>query len=123
LPAGLLIAAVLVLNEVPDVEADSRVGKRNLVVRLGTRRAVWLYVALVVGAYGAVAVGVAVGWMPWPALAVGLVAPLTWRAMRRVRAHHAEPPALVPAQAATIGQHFLFLALLAASYLVGLALR
>lgn len=38
-PLGLLIAAFLWVNEFPDYEADRSVGKRNLVVRLGRRRA------------------------------------------------------------------------------------
>lgn len=39
LPLGLLIAAFLWINEFPDYEADRAAGKRNLVVRLGRRRA------------------------------------------------------------------------------------
>lgn len=39
LPLGIFIAAFLWVNEFPDYEADLAVGKRNLVVRLGRRRA------------------------------------------------------------------------------------
>ena len=39
LPLGLLIAAFLWVNEFPDYLADVGAGKRNLVVRLGRRRA------------------------------------------------------------------------------------
>jgi len=39
LPLGILIAAFLWVNEFPDYEADRKVRKRNLVVRLGRRRA------------------------------------------------------------------------------------
>ncbi|HEX5053727.1 MAG TPA: prenyltransferase [Planctomycetota bacterium] len=38
-PLGLLIAAFLWVNEFPDYRADLGAGKRNLVVRLGQRRA------------------------------------------------------------------------------------
>jgi len=39
LPLGLFIAAFLWVNEFPDYDADRGVGKNNLVVRLGKRRA------------------------------------------------------------------------------------
>ena len=38
--------ALAVVNAIPDFHQDRLVGKRNLVVRLGRRRAVWLYLAL-----------------------------------------------------------------------------
>ncbi len=43
---GLLIMALAVVNAIPDYHQDRLVGKRNLVVRLGRRRGVWLYLAL-----------------------------------------------------------------------------
>ena len=43
---GLLIMALAVVNAIPDFHQDRLVGKRNLVVRVGRKRAVWLYVAL-----------------------------------------------------------------------------
>ena len=38
IPIGLLVAAVLYINQFPDFEADRAVKKDNLVVRLGLRR-------------------------------------------------------------------------------------
>ena len=52
-PLGLLIAAFLWINEVPDAAADRASGKYTLVVRTGRRRASLGFAAL-----GAVAVGV-----------------------------------------------------------------
>lgn len=48
---ALLVAAVLWVAEFPDAEADARVGKRTLVVRLGPDAAAWTYVALVAAAH------------------------------------------------------------------------
>ncbi len=50
LAVGFWIAAVLVINEVPDIEADAAVGKRTLVARLGIAGTRWLYLALQVSA-------------------------------------------------------------------------
>jgi 1,4-dihydroxy-2-naphthoate octaprenyltransferase len=48
---GFLATAILVVNNVRDVETDRRAGKMTLAVRMGRRNAVTLYVLLVVGAY------------------------------------------------------------------------
>ncbi len=50
-PVGLLAAAILVVNNVRDLETDRRAGKRTLAVRLGRGRARGLYVAMVYGAF------------------------------------------------------------------------
>jgi len=122
-PAGLLVAAILLINEFPDVGADGSAGKRTLVVRLGPRRAVAAYGLLLLATYASVGVGVALGWMPPLAGLVACVAPLSWRILRVLRANYADVGGLVPGMAATILQQVLFLLLLAAAYLGDLALR
>ena len=39
MPVGLLAAAILVVNNVRDVDTDRRAGKRTLAVKLGRERA------------------------------------------------------------------------------------
>jgi 1,4-dihydroxy-2-naphthoate octaprenyltransferase len=51
IPLALLIAAFLWINEFPDFRADSRAGKRNLVVRLGRPRAARVFAGIVIAAY------------------------------------------------------------------------
>ena len=43
---GLLAVALLVVNNIRDIEGDGRSGKRTLAVRLGSERSKWLYVSL-----------------------------------------------------------------------------
>ncbi|MGH2841902.1 MAG: 1,4-dihydroxy-2-naphthoate polyprenyltransferase [Solirubrobacteraceae bacterium] len=50
-PVGLLAAAILVVNNVRDVDTDKRAGKRTLAVKLGRDRARLLYAAMLYGAY------------------------------------------------------------------------
>jgi 1,4-dihydroxy-2-naphthoate octaprenyltransferase len=50
-PVGLLASAILVVNNVRDLETDRRAGKRTLAVRLGRQRTRTLYTAMVVGAF------------------------------------------------------------------------
>ncbi len=47
-PIGLLAAAILVVNNIRDIETDRRAGKRTLAVKLGRRRARGVYAALIV---------------------------------------------------------------------------
>jgi 1,4-dihydroxy-2-naphthoate octaprenyltransferase len=50
-PVGLLASAVLVVNNVRDMDTDRRAGKKTLAVRLGRERTRWLYAGLVYVAY------------------------------------------------------------------------
>ena len=50
-PVGLLAAAVLVVNNVRDIDTDRRAGKRTLAVRLGRERTRVLFAAMVYGAF------------------------------------------------------------------------
>ncbi|MEK6649892.1 MAG: UbiA family prenyltransferase [Bacteroidota bacterium] len=42
-PVGLLTANILIINQIPDIEADASTGKNHLVVTLGKERTPWLY--------------------------------------------------------------------------------
>jgi len=73
---GLLITALAVVNAVPDFHQDRLVGKRNLVVRLGRRRGVVLYLALSALALAVVLAGVILRAFPVFCLAALLSVPL-----------------------------------------------
>jgi 1,4-dihydroxy-2-naphthoate polyprenyltransferase len=84
-PVGLLAAAILVVNNVRDIDTDRRAGKRTLAVRLGRPGARTLYSVMLLVAYAALApVAVALG--PWVLLPL-LTLPLAARLARTVRAH------------------------------------
>jgi len=57
-PVGLLAAAILVVNNVRDIDSDRRASKRTLAVKLGRARTRWLFAAVVYLAF--------------------LLAPITW---------------------------------------------
>jgi 1,4-dihydroxy-2-naphthoate octaprenyltransferase len=59
-PVGLLAAAILVVNNVRDIDTDRRARKRTLAVRLGRLRARRLYAGMLLLAY-VVTVAVAIG--------------------------------------------------------------
>ncbi len=99
---ALMVAALLVINGVPDARADASVGKRTLVVRLGTRGAAVFYGALVLAAHGWLALSVWLLIPPAPAL-WGLVSlPLSLAAWVLLMRHADQPQHLKPALALTV---------------------
>jgi 1,4-dihydroxy-2-naphthoate octaprenyltransferase len=81
---GLLSTAILVVNNIRDLETDRRAGKRTLAVRLGRERTRVLYEALVGGAYLILAVGLVAADGPLLALIGVLSAPLALRPLNAV---------------------------------------
>ena len=114
-PVGLLAAAILVVNNVRDLETDRRAGKRTLAVRLGRDRTRTLYAAMVFGAY-AVLVVMAALWSPWVLLAL-LSLPLAVGLVRLVR-EHADGPTLNEALARTGVVQLVFCAMLSVGILL-----
>jgi 1,4-dihydroxy-2-naphthoate octaprenyltransferase len=102
LPPGFLTANLLLLNEFPDLEADRKVGRRNLVMALGTKRAGWLYAALIAATYLCIILGVAFRLMPLPALVGLLTLPVAFKAVQGAWQHHDDIPKLVPALGANV---------------------
>jgi 1,4-dihydroxy-2-naphthoate octaprenyltransferase len=100
-----LIIAVIVINEFQDSSADARVGRRTLVVRAGTRKAVALYGAVILLSYVSIIIGTAADLLPPLTLIALATAPLALKAIATARAHHASPAALAPANALTIIIH------------------
>ena len=119
---GLLVAAILWINEFPDVEADLAVGKRTLMARLGYERSVDGYFYLVAFACVAVVVAVMTAQVPWTALLVFLSVPAARKAWEGLKANYRDPMALIPANAGTIMLTVQFGILAVLGVAVGLAL-
>ena len=79
-PIGLLAAAILIVNNVRDVDTDRRAGKRTLAVKLGRDQAAQLFVAALAVAFlvpGAIwLAGSLSAWVLLPLLAAPLALPL-----------------------------------------------
>jgi 1,4-dihydroxy-2-naphthoate octaprenyltransferase len=74
-PVGLLIVAILVVNNLRDIEGDALVGKRTLAVLLGDRPTRLLFAGLFVVAFAVVAVvGISRPWVLVTLLAIPLAA-------------------------------------------------
>jgi 1,4-dihydroxy-2-naphthoate polyprenyltransferase len=73
-PVGLLASAILVVNNVRDIDTDRRAGKRTLAVRLGRERTRLLYAAMVAAAF-------VTAPLPWPLGAMNAWLLLPWLAL------------------------------------------
>lgn len=116
-PVGLLAAAILVVNNVRDLETDRRAGKRTLAVRLGRDRARGLYAAMLIAAFVTAVLPWLLGSLSAWLLLPWLTAPLAARLQRTVRTH-ADGPTLNDALAGTGQLEFAFCVLLAIGLLL-----
>jgi 1,4-dihydroxy-2-naphthoate polyprenyltransferase len=116
-PVGLLASAILVVNNVRDLETDRRAGKRTLAVRLGRERARTLYALMVYGAF-------VTAPAPWVAgeLSAWLLLPLVLLpaavVLTRIVREHADGPTLNLALARTGMLQLGFCVLLSAGLLL-----
>jgi 1,4-dihydroxy-2-naphthoate polyprenyltransferase len=116
MPVALLVTAILVVNNLRDIDTDRAVGKRTLAVRIGRRGTRLEYLLLVAGAFlvplgrwlaGSASIWF---WLPW------LTLPLAVRLVRRVWSE--EGRRLNRVLVGTGQLHLTFGALLAASLLL-----
>jgi 1,4-dihydroxy-2-naphthoate octaprenyltransferase len=82
LPVACLVAAILLANNVRDVVADARVGRRTIPVVLGRTAGMSIYAALVAGAFILVIAAVALRILPVTALLPLLTIPMPIRLVR-----------------------------------------
>jgi 1,4-dihydroxy-2-naphthoate octaprenyltransferase len=116
-PVGLLASAILVVNNVRDLESDRRAGKLTLAVRLGRERARTLYALMVYGAFVTAPVpwvaGALSAWLLLPLILLPMAVALA----RTVRLH-ADGPTLNEALARTGMLQLVFCVLLSVGLLL-----
>ena len=115
-PVGLLASAILVVNNVRDLETDRRAGKRTLAVRLGRERTRVLYAAMLAGAFLCAPLPWILGSMEAWLLLPWLTIPLALALIRLVRTR-VDGPALNGALARTGLLQLLFCVLFSAGIL------
>lgn len=85
IPVSAWVAAILLMNEVPDRAADARAGKRTLPVRLGVQATRRIYEALQLAAAVAIVAMIWRGQLPLAALVLPvLLLPAAWIAARGI---------------------------------------
>ncbi len=123
LPMGLLVGAILWINEFPDVSADVSVGKRTLMARLGPERSIGVYIGLLTVSFLVPVLASLLRLVPLTSVLVLLAVPLAVRNVKGLRANYKDPHALIPANAGTIALTVVFAILLLAGLGLGLWIR
>jgi 1,4-dihydroxy-2-naphthoate octaprenyltransferase len=118
---GFIVMALAVVNAIPDFHQDRLVGKRNLVVRVGRRRAVALYVGLAAAGMLVIPIGVLAGAFPATCLAALCGLPLLVASARSALATYETPRIFVPAIRSIVRCYVVVLALFMAGLLVSAA--
>ncbi len=118
LPFGGPVAAILLANNIRDVESDRRGGRRTVPIVFGRGAAIWFYRGLLLEAYAAVFLLILFGVMPWSAGLVVLSLPLAVKVWRGISSS-TRPERLDPIVKATASVHLTFGLLYAAGVLVG----
>lgn len=83
-PVGLIITAILVVNNLRDIENDRKGNKLTLAVRLGVHGTRTEYLLCMAGAYLIVPIAAALGLIPWTGLLAWLSLPLAIKTARTV---------------------------------------
>ena len=104
IPIGLLIAAVVYVNEFPDHDSDKKTGKNTLIVVFGPEKARAGYVSLVVGAFLSIIALVLSERLPSESLISLLAAYFGFRAIQTLYKHY-NSRLLEPANWGTIIMH------------------
>jgi 1,4-dihydroxy-2-naphthoate octaprenyltransferase len=118
LPLGLMMFAMITINEIPDVRSDRRAGKRTLVVRLGQRGGVWLYGGSMSLAYLTILCSPLAGLTSYWTYLAFLTLPWFLRSFTVLRRNYRDPGSMAPANMLTIRIHNLTGILLTVAYVV-----
>jgi 1,4-dihydroxy-2-naphthoate octaprenyltransferase len=114
---GLLAAAILVANNVRDVDTDREAGKRTLAVILGRQGGRWLYVLTIGAAFIVLITGVTFEVLPFGMLLALVAVLMAFPLIRTIFAETAGPP-LISVLKGTARLQFLVAALMSIGALI-----
>jgi len=106
IPLGLLVAAILYINEFPDHDGDKATGKDTLIVVFGPEKARLGYVLLVGGAFASIIIMAVNKTFPMLSL---IALPAAWFGIKAIQTlyKYYNDRLLQPANAGTINMHFI----------------
>ncbi len=114
-----LVSNLLLLNQVPDVEADRSAGRRHFPILLGRTVSGYIYIAFLVAAYLVVILGVIFGFLPRFSLLALLTGIFAVQIIRNVLANSENVPSLIPAMGQNVIVNLLTPVLLTIGLFIG----
>jgi 1,4-dihydroxy-2-naphthoate octaprenyltransferase len=118
LPFGIMLFAMITINEIPDYFEDRRGGKLNLVARFGRETGVWLFITSLLSAYAVISAGVILGRIPVLGLISLLTLPIAYKTISVLQTYYREPLKMAPANLGMICTHNFTAILLALAYFI-----
>jgi 1,4-dihydroxy-2-naphthoate octaprenyltransferase len=85
---GMLMWAMIIVNEIPDYEEDKKTGKKNLVVRLGREKGVILFRGGLIAIYLYIVGLIVLGVFPVFTIISLLSIPFAWRSVNALKKHY-----------------------------------
>lgn len=107
LPIGGPVAAILLANNIRDMDSDRRGGRRTIPIVFGRGRAILIYRLLLLEAYVAATILVFFGIVPWTAFIVVASLPILFRLWQGIASTRV-PAQLDPVVKRTAGLHLAF---------------
>ncbi len=118
IPCGLLIANLVIMNEVPDAEADAQTGRKNVTTTLGRENAIRAYAIVGTIIYAWVVVA-ALLHITSPYTAISLLsAPWIYSSYAYARSGPGNMPKLVRALRNNIVGMYVFIILMVVAYIL-----
>ncbi|MCP5163115.1 MAG: prenyltransferase [Hahellaceae bacterium] len=96
LVAGMAASNLLLLNQIPDADADRQIGRHHIVIAAGKKFSARLFVGIQILMWLTILVGVLVRVLPVASLLTLLLAGLGWPIARGVLLHYDTVPRLIP---------------------------
>lgn len=99
---GLLIFSVSLINEIPDYFQDRLVGKRNIVVRIGKKKAILLYEIILILFFIFLGIGIILKILPPLSILIFLTLPLAYCGIKVAKKYYDSPVKFIPAIRLTV---------------------
>jgi 1,4-dihydroxy-2-naphthoate octaprenyltransferase len=102
IPIGLLVTAIIYIGNVPDAEADARVGKRTISVRLGRKAVTILAPAFYSAIYLSIIIAIVLEIFPAWTLLAFITVPYTIKMLKRTSHYYNDIPKYAPSILMTV---------------------
>ena len=89
--AGALVTNILVVNNIRDIESDTRAGRKNIPVRWGRTAAEIEYLIMMIAAFAVCFLALTFGWAGWSILIPLLIIPRATQLVKRINTLPASP--------------------------------
>jgi len=119
---GFLVSNLLLLNQLPDVEADQAGDRYHLPIAIGRKRSAQVYAGLILLTYLWLVCSVASKVLPVTALLAVLTFPIALKAIKGALDYYEDTPRLVPSMAQNVMVTLITPLLLGVGVLIGMAL-